>query len=78
MNCVEHGVQDVRDFFPSKQVLLSCGCRRDCFLRTTEEIREFDKADHERTVRRELVGHSRPTAGGHVHQYVEDIATEAA
>ena len=71
--CGTHGLQAIRDFYPNKEVLLACGCRRDCFLRTPEEVSAFDAAHAEHQTRREIVGYCQPTAGGHVHHYEENV-----
>lgn len=71
-------LRQVTDYFASGDSLLDCGHRRPAFFLPDKIAQEFKDEVGARTVRRELVGHSRPTAGGHVHQYVEDIATEVA
>ena len=69
--CTTHGLQTIRDLYPNHEVLLVCGCRRNCHNRKLEDIAAFDAEVELRKLRREIVGHSNPTAGGHVHKYEE-------
>ena len=71
--CGTHGLQLIRDFYPNKDVLLACGCRRTCHNRKPEDLAAYEAARREREVRRELVGFCQPNSGGHVHRYEENV-----
>jgi|GEM_PF-6076550 hypothetical protein len=67
-------VRQVTDYFASGESLMDCGHRRPAFLLDENVAQEFQKETEARTARRELVGYMAPTAGGNVHQYVEEVA----
>jgi len=70
--CGTHGLQTIRDFFPNSDILLACGCRRNCHNRKPEDIAAFDAAEH----RRQL-GRGFPSANGYVVTTVENIREAA-
>jgi hypothetical protein len=67
-------MRTVRDYFASGESLLDCGHRRPAFFLPEKVAQEFKDEVAARSVRREIVGYAAPTAGGHVHQYVEEVA----
>lgn len=67
-------MRTVRDYFASGESLLDCGHRRPAFFLPENVAQEFKDEVAARSVRREIVGYAAPTAGGHVHQYVEEVA----
>ena len=67
-------MRTVRDYFASGESLLDCGHRRPAFFLPENVAQEFQKEIETRAARREIVGYAAPTAGGHVHQYVEEVA----
>ena len=67
-------LRQVTDYFASGESLMDCGHRRPAFLLDENVAQEFQKETEARTARREIVGYAAPTAGGHVHQYVEEVA----
>ena len=69
-----NGLRQVTDYFASGEGLMDCGHRRPAFLLDENVAQEFQKETEARTARREIVGYAAPTAGGHVHQYVEEVA----
>jgi hypothetical protein len=73
LNCTVHGVQAVSDVFPSRHVLLACGCRRQSSLRTDLEVAVFDAESRERQ-RRRRVNVGRNAGNQWVRVFEEDIA----
>ena len=67
-------MRTVRDYFASGESLLDCDHRRPAFFLPENVAQEFQKEIETRAARREIVGYAAPTAGGHVHQYVEEVA----
>jgi hypothetical protein len=76
--CTTHGLQTIRDMFPNREILLACGCRRNCHNRKPEETSAFDAAHAEHQTRRKVLGHSKPTAGGYVRTFEENVEEIAA
>jgi hypothetical protein len=68
----------VTDYFASGDSLMDCGHRRPAFLLDENVAREFQSEIEQRQIRREVLGHSRPTAGGHVRTFIEDVEEKAA
>ena len=75
--CTGHGLQEIRDLFPNREVLLACGCRRTCHNRKPEDIAAFEKEVEARKARKELVGHCQPTSGGFVRTFEENLENAA-
>lgn len=75
--CGTHGLQPIRDFFPNKDVLLACGCRRTCHNRKPEDIAAYEAAKRENESRSQVVGKNRVTANGYRRTYVEDLPEAA-
>ena len=67
-------LRQVTDYFVSGESLLDCGHRRPAFFLPDNVAQEFKNEVTARETRREIVGYAAPTAGGHVHQYVEEVA----
>jgi hypothetical protein len=73
LRCAEHGVQRITDVFPSREVLLACGCRRQSSLRSDSEVVAFDAESRERQ-RRRRVNVGRNAGNQWVRVFEEDIA----
>jgi hypothetical protein len=73
--CTTHGLQIIRDYFPNGEILLACGCRRNCHIRKPEHIAAFDAAEREHKRRRQL-GRGFPSANGYRVVKVEDVVEE--
>lgn len=66
----------ITDYFASGDCLLSCQHRRPAFLLDENVAQEFQAEVAARTVRREVLGHSKPTAGGFIRTF-EELSEEA-
>ena len=64
----------VTDHFASGESLLDCQHRRPAFLLDQRVAQEFQRETEARKARREILGHGQPTAGGHIHKFVEEVA----
>jgi hypothetical protein len=71
-------LRQVTDYFASGETVLDCQHRRPAFLLDENVAREFQSEVEARTVRREVLGHSRPTAGGFIRTFEEDVEEIAA
>jgi|SRR5579862_704621 len=61
----------VTDYFASGEALLDCQHRRPAFFLDDTVAQKFKAEVEARTVRREVLGFCRPTAGGHVRRFEE-------
>jgi hypothetical protein len=71
-------MRTVRDYFTSGESLLDCGHRRPAFFLPDNIAQEFKDEIEQRQIRREVLGHSRPNAGGYVRTFIEDVEEIAA
>jgi hypothetical protein len=73
--CLEcNGLRQVTDYFASGESLLDCGHRRPAFFVSADTARDFQDEVEQRQIRKEVLGHSRPTAGGFIRTFEEEIA----
>lgn len=66
-------LRQVSDYFACGEALLDCKHRRPAFFLDDTVAQEFKDEVEARTVRREVLGHCHPTAGGFIRTFEEEI-----